>query len=136
MITCRLTASSSPLTLIHVRAGRDKNAVRDYKCKASELENSMDYKITRCIYRRREIKDDNITLERFSWWADGHKYYAVSDYPGSLQDSRSILEGCKGLEKFGEVDLGVSAGGEDFVYYILQCFVHFLVFFADIPEKR
>ncbi len=31
--------SSSPLTLIQVV--RHKNAVRDYKCKASELENSI-----------------------------------------------------------------------------------------------
>ncbi len=33
--------SSSPLTLIHVQVVRHKNAVRDYKCKASELENSI-----------------------------------------------------------------------------------------------
>lgn len=33
-----------------------QNAVRDYKCKAIELENSTDYKITRCIYSRQELK--------------------------------------------------------------------------------
>lgn len=65
-----------------------------------------------------------------------HKYYAISDYPGRLWDSWSVLEGYKGLEKFGEVDLRVSAGGEEVVCYILQHFVHFHFFFPAILESR
>lgn len=120
------------MTLIHVQVVRYKNAVRDYKCKASELETNIVYRITRCIYSRQELKDEIITLYGFSWWEDRHKYYTISDYPGLLQDSWSILESCKGLEKFGEVDLRVSACGEDVVCYILQHFVHILVFIPAV----
>lgn len=70
----------------------------------------------------------------FSWRAERHKYYAISDYPGLLRDSRSLLERYKGLEKFGEVDLRVSAGAEDVVGYILQHFVYFLILFPASLE--
>lgn len=45
-----------------------------------------------------------------------------------------LLEGGEGLEEFGQVDLRVAAGGQGFVWHLLQPLIH-VSFFGPVLEK-
>ncbi len=123
--------SSSPLTLIQVV--RHKNAVRDYKCKASELENSIVYRITRCIYSRQELKDEIITLYGFS--LGGRIGINIIPYLITQVRFRTVgqyLKAAKAWKSLARLTSEYPLVERTLSCYILQHFVHILFFIPAV----